>query len=190
MSPTRRHATPGTPILLSDPQVVFDPDGGGDGVAMIRLRGEADLHAVPSLRDVLRAALAAEPTALVVDLTGVTFIDSMMLGALLSATRRARENATVLRIAADHPHVRRIFEVTLLDQVMELFPTVEAALSGGPPSGEGRDRVLQRPEDGDEAIEGRDLEHALHRGRRRDEGELPAGVRDSPPPPDERAQRG
>ena len=65
---------------------------------------------------------------LIVDLTGVTFIDSMMLGVLLSATRRARPNGTELRIVVDDPHVRRIFELTLLDHVMKLYPSVEIAL--------------------------------------------------------------
>ena len=58
---------------------------------------------------------------MIVDLTGVTFIDSMMLGVLLSATRRARPNGTELRIVVDDPHVRLIFELTLLDHVMKLY---------------------------------------------------------------------
>ena len=70
------------------------------------------------------------PATLVVDMTGVTFIDSMMLGVLLSATRRARPNGTELRIVVDDPHVRRIFELTLLDRVMQLYPSVDAALAG------------------------------------------------------------
>ena len=61
-----------------------------DGVAMVKLQGEADLHTAPILRDALNDAIESKPETLIVDLTGVTFIDSMMLGVLLSATRRAR----------------------------------------------------------------------------------------------------
>jgi anti-sigma B factor antagonist len=100
-----------------------------DGVAMVKLQGEADLHTAPILRDALNEAIESKPETLVVDLTGVTFIDSMMLGVLLSATRRARPNGTELRIVVDDPHVRRIFELTLLDHVMKLYPSVEIALS-------------------------------------------------------------
>ena len=57
----------------------------------------------------------------------------MMLGVLLSATRRAGPNGTELRIVVDDPHVRRIFELTLLDRVMKLYPSVEAALAGERP---------------------------------------------------------
>jgi anti-sigma B factor antagonist len=100
-----------------------------DGVAIVRLKGEADLHTAPILRESLNDAIESAPSTLVVDLTGVTFIDSMMLGVLLSATRRARPRGTELRIIVDDPHVRRIFELTLLDHVMKLYPSVEVALA-------------------------------------------------------------
>ena len=95
---------------------------------MVKLQGEADLHTAPILRDALNDAIESKPETLIVDLTGVTFIDSMMLGVLLSATRRARPNGTELRIVVDDPHVRRIFELTLLDHVMKLYPSIEIAL--------------------------------------------------------------
>jgi len=106
-----------------------------DGIGVVRLRGEADLHTAPILREALNEAIEQLPTTLVVDMTGVTFIDSMMLGVLLSATRRARPNGTELRIVVDDPHVRRIFELTLLDHVMQLYPSMDAALAGERPSG-------------------------------------------------------
>jgi anti-anti-sigma factor len=106
-----------------------------DGVAMVRLRGEADLHTAPILREALNDAIEGLPSTLIVDMTGVTFIDSMMLGVLLSATRRARPNGTQLRIVVDDPHVRRIFELTLLDHVMQLYPSVEVARDAARASG-------------------------------------------------------
>ncbi len=105
-----------------------------DGVAVVKLRGEADLHTAPILREALNDAIEQVPSTLIVDMTGVTFIDSMMLGVLLGATRRARPNGTELRIVVDDPHVRRIFELTLLDHVMQLYPSVEVALAGERPS--------------------------------------------------------
>lgn len=103
---------------------------------MVRLDGEADLHTAPILRDALDEALDRVPKTIVVDLTAVTFIDSMMLGVLLGATRRARPNGTELRIVVVDPHVRRVFELTLLDHVMQLYPSLELALGDASPSGE------------------------------------------------------
>ena len=102
------------------------------GVAVVGLDGEADLHTAPILRDALNDAMDEAPTTLVVDLTAVTFIDSMMLGVLLSATRRARPKGIEMRLAVPDPHVRRIFELTLLDRVMQLYPSLELALEDAP----------------------------------------------------------
>lgn len=107
-----------------------------DGAVIVRLRGEADLHTAPVLRDVLADANETEPGVIVVDMTGVTFVDSMMLGVLLGATRETRPRGSDLRIVVDDPHVRRIFEMTLLDRVLRLYDDLDAALA--PP-----DRVLR-----------------------------------------------
>jgi len=111
-------------------RLLVDRDPTEDGVSVVRLQGEADLHTAPILRESLNEAIDSTLTTLVVDLTGVTFIDSMMLGVLLSATKRARLQGAELRIVVDDPHVRRIFELTLLDRVMKLYPSVELALAG------------------------------------------------------------
>jgi anti-anti-sigma factor len=47
-----------------------------DGAPVIRLRGELDLSTAEPLREALERAEARRPQAIVVDLTGVTFIDS------------------------------------------------------------------------------------------------------------------
>lgn len=100
----------------------------GDDISVIRLTGDADLHTAPMLRDVLEEGANSGVAILVIDLTGVTFIDSMMLGVLLGASRRTRAREIEMRIVVDDPHVRRIFELTLLDQVLTLCPSLPLAL--------------------------------------------------------------
>jgi anti-sigma B factor antagonist len=97
-------------------------------VAVVRLRGEADLHTAPILRDALDRAIDTGVGRVVIDLTGVSFVDSMMLGVLLGTTRRSRLRGTEMRIVVDDPHVRRIFELTLLDRVLALYPSLELAV--------------------------------------------------------------
>lgn len=99
-----------------------------DDVAVLRLRGEADLHTAPIVRDALDQAIRTGAERIVVDLTGVTFVDSMMLGVLLGATRRIRPLGGQMRIVVDDPHVRRIFELTLLDRVLPLYPSLGLAV--------------------------------------------------------------
>ena len=99
-----------------------------DDCVVVHLRGEADLHTAPILREALDAAIDTGAGTLVVDLTGVTFVDSMMLGVLLATTRRIRLIGTEMRIVVDDPYLRRIFELTLLDRVLALYPALESAL--------------------------------------------------------------
>ncbi|MEO5633713.1 STAS domain-containing protein [Gaiella sp.] len=109
--------------------------GESDGVIVITVRGEADLNEAPILRDALSDAIASRAQAIVVDMSGVTFIDSMMLGVLLGASRAAGPQGIDLRIVVTDPHVRRMFELTLLDRVLDLYPLRELALEPGSASG-------------------------------------------------------
>ena len=69
------------------------------------------------------------PSALVLDLTGVTFLDSMALGVLLSGLKRLGESGGRLRVVIPRPEVRRIFEVTLLDRLFDIDASRDEALT-------------------------------------------------------------
>ena len=76
-------------------------------------------------------AIESGAKVVVVDLSGVTFVDSMTLGVLLGAVKRLRQRGGELRIIVDDPHVRRVFEITLLDRVFDLYAERELALQRG-----------------------------------------------------------
>ena len=99
-------------------------------VHVVTLRGEIDAFTAPSLRGDLRH-LVEETGALVVvvDLEGVTFLDSSALGALVGVFRRLRERNGQLRIVQPRTAAARIFELTGLDAVLDLYPDRAAALS-------------------------------------------------------------
>ena len=99
-------------------------------VHVVTLRGEIDAFTAPSLRDDLRQ-LVEETGALVivVDLGAVTFLDSSALGALVGVFRRLRERNGQLRIVQPRTAAARIFELTGLDAVLDLYPDREDALS-------------------------------------------------------------
>ncbi len=66
---------------------------------------------------------------MVLDLSRVTFIDSMALGVLLAALKRLRPRGGELRLVVPDNDLRRIFEITLLDQAFTLNPTRQEALA-------------------------------------------------------------
>jgi len=90
--------------------------------------GEIDLGRATDLRRELFGAVADGAQIVVVDLVTTTFIDSMTLGILLGAGRRLQQRGGELRIACVDPNIRRIFEITLLDRVFAIYPSLEAAL--------------------------------------------------------------
>ena len=66
----------------------------------------------------------------VVDLQQITFIDSAGLGVLVGAHRRMRERGGRLRIVRPPPLVERAFELTGLDEVLDMRDDREQALAG------------------------------------------------------------
>ena len=98
--------------------------------AVFTLVGEADLHRAPALREEIAEVIDDGIHDLVVDLSEVTFIDSMTLGVLLGAMKRLRPLGGRLCVVVNDPNIRRIFEITLLDRVFPLYEDTERALVG------------------------------------------------------------
>lgn len=100
-----------------------------EGVVLLAVRGEADLHVAEELTDRISVAMNGGPSSVVLDLTEVTFVDSMTLGVLVRSARRARAGGGELRLVVPGAPIRRIFEVTLLDRVLPIAETREEALA-------------------------------------------------------------
>ena len=99
-------------------------------VAVVEVAGELDLHSAPQLRAELNRALEnnASPR-IVVDLAGVTFLDSTGVGVLVGALKRAREAQGALYFCGAQTRVRRVFEITGLIGALPLFVTRDEALA-------------------------------------------------------------
>lgn len=104
--------------------------GADDGWSVARVAGELDVATAPRLREQLLAALTDGRRNLVLDLTGVAFLDSTGLGVIVGVLKRARTLGGDLRIVCPEGSVRRVFEITALDRTMSLSDTVDAALAG------------------------------------------------------------
>jgi anti-sigma B factor antagonist len=96
---------------------------------VVTLRGEVDAYSAPSLRLDLRSLIDDGCSSVVIDLSAVTFLDSSALGALVGALRRLRERGGELLIVEPETTAARIFALTGLDTVLDLYPTRAAALS-------------------------------------------------------------
>jgi anti-sigma B factor antagonist len=99
-----------------------------DGIPVVSASGEIDVATAPPLRERLLALSASGEPTVVVNLLGVTFLDSTALGVLVGALKRCREAGGDLPLVIDEPRILRVFEITGLTGVFSIFESVEAAL--------------------------------------------------------------
>src|SRR3712207_3760231 len=94
-------------------------DDAGDVVVVV-VEGEHDIYTAPTLRERLDEAIG-RGSGVVVDLTGATFVDSSVLGALLDARRRALDGGQGFVVSVGEsmePGVHRILDITGLVPVL------------------------------------------------------------------------
>ncbi len=96
--------------------------------AVVAASGEVDVATSPQLLACVEEA-KDRSDRLLIDLSGVTFMDSTGLGVVVQA-KRAFDGADALRVVVTEPNVRKVFEVTGLDGVLALFTSREDALAG------------------------------------------------------------
>ena len=97
------------------------------GYTVLSPQGEIDFATGPALKEAITDALVAGKTHLVLDLLAVEFIESTGLGALIGGRRRARALDGSLSLVCAHGPVLKVFQVTGLDKVFEIYPSVAAA---------------------------------------------------------------
>jgi anti-sigma B factor antagonist len=102
--------TPGFTVEVDEPE--------GDRVA-IRAKGELDMAATPALTQAIAGAPAVGRIHL--DLSGVTFLDSSAIGALVASGREVGERGGRLEIGPRSDIVTRVLEITGLVESSEAF---------------------------------------------------------------------
>ena len=100
---------------------------GGDAV-VLALSGRLNMVAAPQLKKVADDVVANGRARIVVDLSGVSFMDSSGLGALIGGLKSARQAAGDLRIAGATEQVLAVLQLTNMDRILRPYPTVQDAL--------------------------------------------------------------
>jgi anti-sigma B factor antagonist len=114
--------------------VTFDLDAAGPRIEQFsgpgyrgcRLSGEIDFTSSGAVQSTLLSMIMPGGGAVVVDLSGVTFLDSSGLGVLVQAHRTAVERSNQLVVVASPP-VRKLLRLTGLDTVLDTYDELSAA---------------------------------------------------------------
>lgn len=103
-----------------------------DDAVIVSVKGDVDSSTVGELAAHLNTALglaSAQPVRpVVIDLQAVDFFGSAALNAVLDCHEGGKAGGTAVRLVADHDQVLRPIQVTELDRVFDIYPTLSAAL--------------------------------------------------------------
>lgn len=94
---------------------------------IIELEGEVDVYTAPQLKQQMISLLEGGTQEMLVDLTKVEYLDSTALGVLIGGLKRMREKDGNMVLICPSPRIRRVFEITGLDKIFEIFNNIEEA---------------------------------------------------------------
>lgn len=97
------------------------------GIPVVRFKGDLDIETAPQMREDLQNAMA-DGTRIVVSLEEVRYLDSTALGVLLTTFRRLAEQKGRLVLVSPSPRVNRVFTVTGVSRIIQIYATLDEAL--------------------------------------------------------------
>lgn len=105
----------------------IQPDDLDQDTLGLLVRGTLDAFTVAHFRAVFAETVARR--ALVIDLSGVSFVDSAGLGALIGGIRRSRELGAQVALACERTSLLRLFHTTGIDRIVPVTRTVDEAVA-------------------------------------------------------------
>ena len=98
---------------------------------LMRLKGDVDMNTSPDVRNGLGEVFKqAGSKALVINLSGVRYMDSSGIATLVEAMQNCMKKGMKLRLAELSPSVRDVFELARLSSIFEIFSSVNEATAG------------------------------------------------------------
>ena len=108
----------------------FSKTASGSGVTVVRVDGQLIVGNRQELKALIQESLEAGDRKFLIDCTHTAYIDSSGLGALVTTSKKIRENGGELRLAGLNEDLRSLFELTKLDSLFHIVPTVDEGLTG------------------------------------------------------------
>ena len=100
----------------------------GEGVRVVALTGELDFLSASDLGARLSDLRGQTGNAVVIDVSGLTFIDSTGLATLLHGSKRTQNGEARVAIVSPEGDVRRVLELTAVDKLIRVCASLEQAV--------------------------------------------------------------
>jgi anti-anti-sigma factor len=98
---------------------------------VVTLPAEIDVGNSGLVQAALAGALASTPNVVVADGTATGFCDCSAIAALMAIHRQAASTGVTLRVVVTTAAVRRVLEILEADQVLQVYPSLDAAQANG-----------------------------------------------------------
>ena len=100
-----------------------------ENVPIVSIVGDIDLENSPKLRTFLKPKSSQKTPRLLLDFSGVSYIDSSGLATLIEYFQAVQGFHGKLALAGLSPRVKNVFEIVRLEQIFSLHPDVASALA-------------------------------------------------------------
>ena len=111
---------------MSTPQLVMEISARSPDCRILHLTGPLVLNTLFSFQDTVRAN---PPSCLILDLSGVPYIDSSGMGAIINYYVSCQRHGRKLIVAGVNSRVIELFKLTKVETLLTLAPTVADAES-------------------------------------------------------------
>jgi anti-sigma B factor antagonist len=125
--PVMQHTTNNQIFRYEDNRVMELTTRSVDNIAILELQGRFDAHEAHHFTDWLEQHFTSS-AYIVVNLSGVNFIDSTAIGTLVQGMKRCRQQKGDLRLCNLQQPVRIIFELTRLNRAFAMFASEDEAV--------------------------------------------------------------
>ncbi|HEC14374.1 MAG TPA: anti-sigma factor antagonist [Rhodospirillales bacterium] len=99
-----------------------------DGVIIVAIEGDVDLQSSPEVRKILLESVARK-ASVVVDMSGIGYIDSSGVASLVEALQTARKGGTSFSLAALSDGASRVLQLARLDKIFTIYDALDEALA-------------------------------------------------------------
>ena len=93
----------------------------------VEVQGEIDVYTSPRVKETINELIEKGHYHLVINLEGVRYIDSTGLGVLIGALKKVREHSGRILLVCTNPQIKKIFNITGLVKIFEIFKDEEEA---------------------------------------------------------------
>ena len=105
-------------------------ESAGEPYTLVEIAGEADVTNTDELRRLLDEEVSQQPRTLIIDLSGLRFMDSSALHVILRANRAMDRQGGVVLLASPRDPVAKMLRLTAADQLIPVYPSVSEASAG------------------------------------------------------------